>query len=259
MSVAELKTSSDEKPSASRKTFDVEEVRKDFPILSQCVNGHPLVYLDNAATTQKPNAVIDAISDYYRGYNSNVHRGAHSLSDQATVKFEESRNTVARFIGSPNPSQVIWTRGTTESINLVAMTWGRNNIADGDVILVSAMEHHSNIGPWQILALEKNARVVPMAVTRNGDIDLSALDTLLADSIFSSSVKIRFPFLYSAMIYSSDSKRSVICLKSGKPRTMPSINSSSLLFACASDTFISSSERTGLCTKKLRIICNIIS
>ena len=174
----------------SKKEFSPYAVRADFPILSQQVNGHPLVYLDNSATTQKPNMVIDAISDYYRGYNSNVHRGAHFLSDKATQEFEAARMTVARFLNSPKSLQVIWTRGTTEGVNLVASTWGRSNISQGDVILVSGLEHHSNIVPWQMLAIEKNARVVPMAITPEGEIDLLALDAQLADSDFANSVKL---------------------------------------------------------------------
>ena len=116
--------------------FDVEKIRADFPILHQEVNGQPLVYLDNAATTQKPNAVIDAISDYYRFDNSNVHRGAHALADRATVKFEAAREKVAQFLNAPSAKQIIWTRGTTESINLVAASWGRANLKAGDRILV---------------------------------------------------------------------------------------------------------------------------
>lgn len=179
----------DPDPIKPKKLFDPVVVRKDFPILFQCVNDHPLVYLDNAATTQKPNVVIDAISDYYRGYNSNVHRGAHYLSDKATSAFENARNTVSHFLGSPKTSQVIWTRGTTEGINLVASTWGRANIGPGDVILVSALEHHSNIVPWQMLALEKGARVVPMAIRQSGEIDIEALDIMLSDATFAQSVK----------------------------------------------------------------------
>lgn len=163
--------------------FDVESVRKDFPILHQEVNGHPLVYLDNAATTQKPEAVIEAISDYYRRYNSNVHRAAHSLSDKATQKFEGARRTLAQFINSPNAEQVIWTRGTTEAINLVATSWGRTNITRGDKILVPALEHHSNIVPWQLVAQEKGAAVVPVAVTTRGDLDLDAFDDLLDERV----------------------------------------------------------------------------
>ncbi len=164
---------------ALANAFNVDAVRADFPILHQSVNGHPLVYLDNAATTQKPNAVIDAISNYYRGYNSNVHRGAHHLSDLATQKFEQARVTLAEFINSPSADHIIWTRGTTEGINLVAATWGRSNISAGDKILVSALEHHSNIVPWQMLTQEKGAELIPVPVSDSGEIDLDAFDQLL--------------------------------------------------------------------------------
>ena len=139
-------------------SFDVDRIRADFPILHQEVNGQPLVYLDNAATTQKPNAVIDAICDYYRNDNSNVHRGAHALADRATVKFEVARTKVAEFINAADTKQIIWTRGTTESINLVAASWGKANLKAGDRILVSAMEHHSNIVPWQLIAQATGAQ-----------------------------------------------------------------------------------------------------
>jgi cysteine desulfurase/selenocysteine lyase len=152
--------------------FDAVKVRGDFPILNQQVNGHPLVYLDSAATSQKPRQVIDAISDYYLNYNSNVHRAAHTLSDRATQAFESSRTKVASFINSPQPNQVIWTRGTTESINLVANTWGEQEVKAGATILVSELEHHSNIVPWQMLAQRKGAKVVAIAVTESGEIDL---------------------------------------------------------------------------------------
>lgn len=166
-----------------KRRFDANIVRGDFPILGQQVNGHPLVYLDNAATTQKPNAVIDAISDYYRTYNANVHRGAHALSDKATRAFESSRDTIAKFINSPSAEQIVWTRGTTEAINLVAHTWGRSQIGAGDEILVSGLEHHSNIVPWQMLALEKGARVIPVSVTPQGEIDLDSFDALLNEKV----------------------------------------------------------------------------
>ena len=159
--------------------FDVEKIRADFPILHQEVNGQPLVYLDNAATTQKPNAVIEAISNYYRQDNSNVHRGAHALADRATVKFEAAREKVARFLQAPSAQQIIWTRGTTESINLVAASWGRSNLRAGDRILVSAMEHHSNIVPWQLVAQATGAVVEPIAVDGNGNINMLAFDAML--------------------------------------------------------------------------------
>lgn len=160
-------------------TFDVERIRADFPILHQEVNGQPLVYLDNAATTQKPNAVIDAISDYYRNDNSNVHRGAHALADRATVKFEGARSKLAEFLHAPSASQIIWTRGTTESINLVAASWGGANLAAGDRILVSAMEHHSNIVPWQLIAKAKGASVEAIPVDATGTIDMTAFAAML--------------------------------------------------------------------------------
>jgi len=159
--------------------FDVEKIRADFPILHQQVNGQPLVYLDNAATTQKPNAVIDAISNYYRNDNSNVHRGAHTLADRATVKFEAAREKVAQFLNAPAAKQIIWTRGTTESINLVTASWGKTNLQPGDRILVSAMEHHSNIVPWQLIAQLTGAKVEPIPVDANGSINMLAFESML--------------------------------------------------------------------------------
>lgn len=163
--------------------FDAELVRLDFPILAQQVNGHPLVYLDNAATTQKPECVIEAIVDYYRHDNANVHRGVHTLSDRATLAFEAARECVATFINSPDPRQVIWTSGTTEAINLVANSWGRSSLHPGDRVLVSWLEHHSNIVPWQLVAAATGAEVVPIPVTDAGEIDLDALDSLLDDRV----------------------------------------------------------------------------
>jgi cysteine desulfurase/selenocysteine lyase len=171
-----------QQPSVARR-FDPEAVRADFPILQQSINGQPLVYLDNAATTQKPACVIDAIADYYRCDNANVHRGVHTLSDRATQGFEQARERVAAFIKSPSPTQVIWTSGTTEAINLVANSWGRGNLSEGDRILVSWMEHHSNIVPWQIVAGATGAEVIPIPVTDAGEIDLDALDTLLDERV----------------------------------------------------------------------------
>ena len=163
--------------------FDAERVRADFPILNQEVNGHPLVYLDNAATTQKPRAVIQALVDYYEQDNSNVHRGAHALADRATQKFEAARAKVAAFINAPEARQVIWTRGTTESINLVASSWGRANLQAGDRVLVSAMEHHSNIVPWQLIAAEKGACVEPIPVDADGTLDMAALESMLDERV----------------------------------------------------------------------------
>ena len=163
--------------------FDAERVRADFPILNQEVNGHPLVYLDNAATTQKPRAVIQALVDYYEHDNSNVHRGAHALADRATQKFEAARIKVAEFINAPEARQVIWTRGTTEGINLVAASWGRANLKAGDRVLVSAMEHHSNIVPWQMVAAEKGATVEAIPVDADGVLDLAALQGMLDERV----------------------------------------------------------------------------
>ena len=167
----------------SDNSFNIESLRAQFPILNQQVNGAPLVYLDSAATTQKPQCVIDAITDYYTGYNSNVHRGAHSLADKATIAFEAAREKVAKFLNSPKSEQVLWTRGTTEAINLVAHSWGNSHIPEGEVMLVSALENHASIVPWQILAEQKGAKVVPIPLTPNGDIDQNAFTELLTPNV----------------------------------------------------------------------------
>ncbi|MEX1056559.1 MAG: aminotransferase class V-fold PLP-dependent enzyme, partial [Natronospirillum sp.] len=164
-------------------TFNAEQVRQDFPILYQEVNGHPLVYLDNAATTQKPRAVIDAIVAYYEQDNSNVHRGAHTLSDRATEKFEAARHKVAAFINAPEARQIIWTRGVTEGINLIAATWGRVNLQPGDKVLVPVMEHHSNIVPWQMIAGAMGATVEPIPVDSTGTLDMQALESMLDERV----------------------------------------------------------------------------
>jgi cysteine desulfurase/selenocysteine lyase len=171
------------KVAAQTSGFDVQAVRKDFPILANEENGKPLVYLDNAATTQKPLAVIDAISDYYRHHNSNVHRGAHSLSDRATQMFEDARVTLQQFVNAKHKHEVLWTRGTTESINLVAACYAANNLQAGDRILVTAMEHHSNIVPWQLAAARNNAEVVAIPVDDNGEMDMAAFETLLGERV----------------------------------------------------------------------------
>lgn len=167
------------RPAASPAAFNVERVRADFPILQQQVNGHPLVYLDNAATTQKPECVIQAMVDYYRRDNSNVHRGAHTLADRATTAFEDARRKVARLLNAEDSRQILWTRGTTESINLVAASWGRSSLQPGDRILVSAMEHHSNIVPWQMVAAERGATVEPIPVDSTGTLDMTAFEAML--------------------------------------------------------------------------------
>ena len=168
---------------ATRTAFDAEQIRKDFPILQQQVHGKPLVYLDNAATTQKPEAVIQAIVDYYRHDNSNVHRGAHALAERATEKFEQARVKVAQLINAAEPREIIWTRGTSESINLVAASWGRSALKPGDRILVSAMEHHSNIVPWQMIAAQMDATVEPIPVDSTGTLDLDALQQMLDERV----------------------------------------------------------------------------
>jgi cysteine desulfurase/selenocysteine lyase len=158
----------------------IEEIRKQFPILHQQVNNKPLVYFDNAATTQKPLSVINAIQEYYTLHNANIHRGIHTLAERATAKFEETRNAVQSFIGAEFREEIIFTKGTTESINLVAQTWGRANLVEGDEILISAMEHHSNIVPWQMLALEKKAKVKIIPMNDEGELLLEEYKKLLS-------------------------------------------------------------------------------
>ncbi len=138
-------------------TLSTDEIKKDFPILQQKVNGHDLVWLDNGATTQKPNVVIDKISDYYRNYNSNIHRGAHTLAARATDAYEEARQKIADFINAPSSDNIVFVRGTTEGINLVAQTFGRQYLGAGDNVIVSELDHHANIVPWQRIAQERGA------------------------------------------------------------------------------------------------------
>jgi cysteine desulfurase / selenocysteine lyase len=159
--------------------FDVNAVRRDFPILKERVNGHPLVWLDNAATTQKPQIVIDRISEFYQHENSNIHRAAHELAARSTDAYEGARNSVARFINAPSSSEIIFVRGATEGINLVAQSWGRHAIDEGDEIIISWLEHHANIVPWQQLCREKGAilRVIP--VDDDGQVLLSDYQKLL--------------------------------------------------------------------------------
>src|SRR6185312_4725147 len=163
----------------ARAPFDVKKVRADFPILSSQVHGKPLVYLDNAATTQKPQAVIDAISHYYTHENANIHRGVHHLSQVATDSYEAARQTVQRFLNAADQREIIFVRGTTEGINLVAQTYGRANIGAGDEIIISAMEHHSNIVPWQILCEEKGAHLRIAPINDEGELLLDKFEALL--------------------------------------------------------------------------------
>ncbi|WP_421244437.1 cysteine desulfurase [Aeromonas sp. 601019] len=156
-----------------------DQLRSQFPALAQVVNSHPLVYLDNAATTQKPQAVLDAIAHYYGADNANVHRAAHALSGRATRAFEAARETVARFINAPYSREVIWTRGTTEAINLVAQSWGMSELKAGDEIILSTLEHHANIVPWQLVAQGTGAVIRVIPLDERGDLDLAAYHAML--------------------------------------------------------------------------------
>ncbi|MCE7610368.1 cysteine desulfurase CsdA [Vibrio fluvialis] len=161
--------------------LDIAAIRAQFPALNQTVNEQPLIYLDSAATTQKPQVVIDAITRYYSAQNANVHRGSHSLTAHATSQFEAARERVAQFIGAPSTKSIIWTRGATEALNLIAQTYARNTLKAGDEILVSETEHHANIVPWQIVAEQTGAKVVKVPMTRDGEFGLKAFHELLSE------------------------------------------------------------------------------
>lgn len=158
--------------------FDLSRIREDFPVLHQNVHGRPLVYLDNAATTQKPRTVIDTLTHYYEYDNANVHRGIHALSERATLDYEKAREKIKGFINARSTNEIVFTRGTTESINLVAQSYGRDRFAEGDEIIISAIEHHSNIVPWQLICQQTGAqlRVIPM--NERGELDLEAYQRL---------------------------------------------------------------------------------
>lgn len=162
-----------------KKIFDVEKIRKDFPILSRFVHGKKLVYFDNAATTQKPKQVIETIQNYYSNLNSNIHRGVHYLSEAATKEYECARKIIQNFINAKHLEEIIYTRGTTESINLVASSYGYSNFKEGDEILISAMEHHSNIVPWQIICQRSGAKLKVIPINDNGEIIIEEFDKLL--------------------------------------------------------------------------------
>lgn len=166
----------------THQTFilDVEKIREEFPILSQQINGKPLVYLDNAATSQKPRAVIDALVSYYSNYNANIHRGIHTLAEKATAEYEDTRREVQAFINAAEPEEIIFTRGTTEGINLVAGSFGRSNIKRGDEVIISAIEHHSNIVPWQMLCDEKNAVLKVIPFDDAGELIIEEFEKLLS-------------------------------------------------------------------------------
>lgn len=153
--------------------FDVNKIREDFPILKRKINGHDLVYLDNAATSQKPRQVIEAISDYYENHNANAHRGVHTLAEEATKMYEEARAKVAGFVNARKTEEIIFVRNATEALNLVVYSWGRANIKQGDEIVVSEMEHHSNLVPWQILAKETGAIIKYIPFDENGELQIS--------------------------------------------------------------------------------------
>ncbi|HEX5398310.1 MAG TPA: SufS family cysteine desulfurase, partial [Verrucomicrobiae bacterium] len=166
------------------RTIDWAALRKDFPILDQRVHGKPLIYFDNAATSQKPRAVIDSLRHYYERDNANVHRGIHELSNRATAGYEAARARAAKFINAKSAEEIVFTRGTTEGINLVAHSWGVKNLKPGDLILLTEMEHHSNLVPWQLLAQKTGAKIAYVPVTGDeGLLDLSRLDSLLTKQV----------------------------------------------------------------------------
>ena len=163
--------------------LDIEKIRKDFPILQTKVYGKPLIYLDNAATTQKPQAVLESLHNYYTRYNSNVHRGVHFLSQQATEAYEVERKKIAGYINARHEHEIIFTKGTTNSINLVAASFGKKFLKSGDEVLISAMEHHSNIVPWQLICEEKGATLKVIPINELGELQMDAIDALLTDRV----------------------------------------------------------------------------
>ena len=169
------------KTNTNEKVFDIEKIRNDFPILKQLVHNKPLCYLDNAASTQKPQIVIDTINNFYSTFNSNVHRGVHSLSEKSTQAYENARTKIKDFINAKSDKEIIFTSGTTASINLVAQTFGRKYVNDGDEIIVTTMEHHSNIVPWQLLCDEKNAKLKVLQINNNGELLLDTLKDLISE------------------------------------------------------------------------------
>lgn len=163
------------------RPFDIDSIRNDFPILSRKVKDRPLVYLDNAATTQKPQSVIEALCGYYGRYNANIHRGIHTLAEEATHAYEETREAVRAFLNATGTEEIVFTRGTTEGINLVASSWGRANLMPGDEIVMSTLEHHSNIVPWQMVAAEKGAVIRVIPVDEQGVMRFEDFEALLSD------------------------------------------------------------------------------
>jgi cysteine desulfurase/selenocysteine lyase len=165
--------------STSRPTLDPVALRRDFPILDQQINGHPLTYLDSASSSQKPRVVIDAVADYYREYNANVHRGIYTIGEKSTAAYERARATVARFINAPDSHEIVFTRNATEAINLVAYSWGRRNITRGDAIVLTEMEHHANLVPWQLLVQELDGDLEFIPITDSGELRLDVYEVLL--------------------------------------------------------------------------------
>src|SRR5262245_41210773 len=164
-------------------SLNVKEIRNDFPILQrETTPGIPLVYLDSTATSQKPLAVIEAMDNYYRSSNANIHRGVHTLAEEATAQYEQAREKIARFINAPSARQIIYTRNTTESVNLVAHTWARANLKAGDLVILTEMEHHSNLVPWQMLQMERGIELDFIPVTEDGLLDMDAYKALLFHS-----------------------------------------------------------------------------
>lgn len=162
------------------QTFDIASLRSEFPVLNVQVNNKPLVYLDNAATAQKPKAVIESLEEYYRNYNANIHRGIHSLAEKATAAYEATRTEVQHFLNAGSREEIIFTRGTTESVNLVAAAWGKQFLNEGDEVIISTMEHHSNIVPWQIICEEKKAILKAIPISDEGELDMDAYHQLLS-------------------------------------------------------------------------------
>ncbi|MGH7681577.1 MAG: aminotransferase class V-fold PLP-dependent enzyme, partial [Candidatus Eiseniibacteriota bacterium] len=168
---------------APERRVDFAAIRKEFPIFERKISGKPLIYLDSTATTQKPEAVLQTLERYYRTYNANIHRGVYTIAEEATAAYEAARGKVAKFLNARSTQEIIFTRGTTESVNLVAYAWGRTNVGAGDVIVLTEMEHHSNLVPWQILAKERGATIRYIPVDGSGRLDLSGLDRLLAGPV----------------------------------------------------------------------------
>lgn len=168
---------------APERRVDFAAIRKEFPIFERKISGKPLIYLDSTATTQKPEAVLQSLERYYRTYNANIHRGVYTIAEEATAAYEAARDKVAKFLNARSNQEIIFTRGTTESVNLVAYSWGRANVGAGDVIVLTEMEHHSNLVPWQILAKERGATIRYIPVDSRGRLDLSGLDQLLSGPV----------------------------------------------------------------------------